>query len=143
MQPKFPFVRPRHYPNCFVIAVQLRGAPTRRQHHDVFVTLHREARHHGLVMGRKVGLCVFFGAERLCTNHSRHQMINWLVDHRAVRAIHVSELMALVHLFQPDGPLIRRLGDIPEEDRQTVHILLERAAWGTVNQWLAFLRGDL
>lgn len=143
MKPRFPFVPPRPYPNSFVIVVQLRGAPTARQRHDFFVGLHGEARHHGLVMGHKLGLCVFLGAERLCTNASRHQIINWLVDHRAVRAIEVSELMALVRLFEIRGPLIRRLGDIPDEDRQTLHILLECAAWGTVNQWLAYLRGAL
>jgi hypothetical protein len=62
MKPKFPFVRPRSYPNSFVLAVRQRGAHTRRPQRAFFGALHWEARHQGLVMGHKLGLCVFFGA---------------------------------------------------------------------------------
>jgi hypothetical protein len=143
MTPTFPFVRPRPTPNSFVLAVQLRGAPTRQQRHHFFVRLHSEARHQGLVMGQKWGLCVFFGAERLCTNHSRHQMINWLVEHSQVRTIEVSRLEALSTLFQADGPLIRALGTTAHEDKEAMRACLERAAWGAVQQWAAYLWGAL
>lgn len=147
MKPSFPFVPPRPYPNSFVLVVQLRGAPTRRQRRAFFGRLYGEARHHGLVMGHKYGLCVFFGAERLCTNHSRHQMINWLVDHEEVRAIEVSRLLALASVFAPDGPLlrsyVRALGAIPLWQKDALHVILDRAAAGAVQQWAAYLRGAL
>jgi hypothetical protein len=142
----FPFVRPRPYPNSFILAVRLRGAPTRRQQRAFFSAMHAEARHHGLVMGHKFGLCIVFGAERLCTNHSRHQMINWLVDHQAVRGIEVSQLMAFASLFSPDSernPLIRNLGPATPEQIAAVQMALHRAAYGTLLQWVAHLRGAL
>jgi hypothetical protein len=127
MTAQFPFVRPRPYPNSFVLVVQLRGGPTRRQQRAFFGALHAEARHHGLVMGHKLGLCVFFGAERLCTNHSRHQMLNWLVDHVEVRAVQVSRLVGFASVFK-DGTHDNRL---------------QRAARGTLVQWAAYLGGAL
>ena len=143
MKLRFPFVPPRPYPNSFVIAVQLRGAPTCRQRRDFFVHLHGEARRHGLVMGHKLGLCVFIGAERLCTNHSRHQIIHWLVDHEEVRLIEVSHLVGVATLFRADGPLIRALGAVPHEQKEARRKLLHRAAWGTVQQWVAYVWGAL
>lgn len=139
----YPFVPLRPYPNCFVILVQLRGAPTRRQRHDFFVRLHGEARRQGLVMGHKLGLCVFYGAERLCTNHSRHRMIDWLVDHRAVQALEISRMVALSLLIDADGPGLRGLGDLSARDKAAVRLVLAHAAAGAVLQWAAFLGGAL
>jgi hypothetical protein len=146
MKPKFPLVRIRPYPNSFVLAIRLRGAPTRRDQRAFFAGLHAEARHQGLVMGHKFGLCVFFGAERLCTGHSRHQMINWLVDHQEVRTVEVSQLVAFANLFASDpktNPLIRALRDLAPELRAFTQLALGRAACGTLAQWSAYLGGRL
>jgi hypothetical protein len=146
MKPKFPFVRIRPCPNSFVLAIRLRGAPTRRDQRAFFAALHTEARHQGLVMGHKFGLCVFFGAERLCTGHCRHQMINWLVDHPEVRAVEVGQLVAFASLFALDPkahPLMRALGGLTPELRAFAHVALLRAAYGTLVQWAAYLGGRL
>jgi hypothetical protein len=146
MKPHFPFVRIRPYPNSFVLAIRLCGAPTRRDQRAFFATLHAEARHQGMVMGHKFGLCVFFGAERLCTSHSRHQMINWLIDHEEVRTVEVSQLVAFADVFASDpkaNPLIRALRDLAPELRAFTHVALLRAAYGTLVQWAAYLGGRL
>ncbi len=146
MKPKYPLVRVRAYPNSFVLAVRLRGAPTHRDQRAFFAALRAEARHQGLVMGHKFGLCVFFGAERLCTGHSRHQMINWLVDHPEVRAVEVSQLVAFASLFATDpkaNPWMRALRDLAPELRACAHAALLRAARGALVQWAAYLGGRL
>jgi hypothetical protein len=142
-KPHFPFVRPRPYPNSFVIAVQLRAAPTNQQRRDFFVSMHSEARHHGLVMGSKLGLCVFLGAERLCTNASRHQMINWLADHSEVSTIVVSRLKGFATLFRADGPVPRALAAARHDNPDALRVAVRRVAWGTAKQWLAHVQGGL
>ncbi len=100
--------------------------------------MHAEARRLGIVMSQRLGLCLLFGAERICTTAHRHQMTTWLMDQPEVRSIQVGELFHLGDLFERDG---RRR----QQDTATVASnesdLASRLIGGLLMQWLLYLWG--
>lgn len=143
MNPDYPFVKPRRHPNCLFLVVHLRGAPCRRLRRAFFARMHAEARRLGVVLSHKLGVCLLFGAERICTSAHRHQMVAWLIDQPEVATVDVGELAHLGDIFQQklrlncvDGPLGRR-------DKHAARTLTLRIATGAVAQWTRYLSGHM
>lgn len=139
MNPEYPFVKPRRHPNSFVLTVSLRGAPSRRQRRAFFSRLYRQARGLGLVFAQKLGLCVFYNAERICGSAHRHQIVAWLTDQREVAGVAVCHLEHLADLWQqPERlptPDIRRMTQTPFEDQ----LLWRRVVTGVIKQWVCYV----
>jgi hypothetical protein len=143
MNPNDPFVKPRRHPNCLVLIVRLRGAPCRRERRAFFARMHAEARRLGVVMSHKRGVCLLFGAERICASAHRHQMVNWLIDQPEVRCVDIDELRHLGDLFQHRRLAPTQDGGLTPEQRQGARDLLRRVAAGAVAQWAMYLEGRL
>ncbi len=138
MRPEYPFVPPRRHPNCLMLIVRLRGAPCRRRRRAFFARMHAEARRLGIVMSQRLGLCLLFGAERICTTAHRHQMTTWLMDQPEVRSIQVGELFHLGDLFERDG---RRRQQDTAAVASNESDLASRLIGGLLMQWLLYLWG--
>jgi hypothetical protein len=143
MNPIYPFVKPRRHPNCVVLVVHLRHAPCRRLRRAFFTRMHAEARRLGVLMSHKLGVCLLFGAERICTTAHRHQMTTWLMDQPEVAHIEVGRLGHLGDLFLAN---FRGAGlDRPLHAHQqaAARSLMQRVAGGVVLQWAKYLTGQL
>jgi hypothetical protein len=144
MNPDHPFVKPRRHPNSLVLVVRLRHAPCRRQRRAFFARMHAEARRLGVLLSHKLGVCLLFGAERICTSAHGHQMVAWLIDQSEVAHVEVFQLVHLGDLFS------RRLriesadgAALTEPERQAGRALLRRIAIGAVAQWAQYLQGHM
>ncbi len=138
MNPDYPFVKPRRHPNCLLLIVHLRNAPCRRRRCAFFARMHAEARRLGVVMGHKLGLCLLFGAERICTTAHRHQITNWLMDQPEVEEVVVGQLVHLGNLFQRKPA---RGNGFAAADSEAVRDLTSRVVSGALIQWLLYLWG--
>jgi hypothetical protein len=143
MNPDYPFVKPHRHPNCVMLVVYLRGAPCRRERRAFFARMHAEARRLGVVLSHKLGVCLLFGAERICTTAHRHQMTTWLMDQPEVSHIDVGPLAHLANLFLPNARVAGRAGPLTAEARDAARALVRRVATGAVAQWSRYLTGEL
>jgi hypothetical protein len=125
-----------------VLIVRLRGAPCRRERRAFFARMHAEARRLGVVMSHKLGVCLFFGAERICAGAHRHQMVNWLIDQPEVRSVDVDELRHLGDLLAQRSRFAADIGPSATQ-RQAGRDLVRRVAAGAVAQWAVYLQGRL
>jgi hypothetical protein len=102
--------------------------------------MHQEARRLGVVMAQKLGLCVIYSAERICTSAHRHQIVNWLMDQPEVASISVGSLHHLGDLFSSK---LRVWSDVPlsAEARIAAQMQVYRAAAGVTKQWVGYLTG--
>jgi len=142
-EPLFPFVKPRRHPNSFALSVKLRGAPCRRLRRAFFARMHQEARRLGIVLSHKWGVCVLFGAERMCASAHRHQMVNWLIDQPEVAHVSVGSLEHLGELFSPKSRALRGRSEFTGDDVAAVRALLLRVAGGAVKQWTRYVTGGM
>ncbi|HQQ71813.1 MAG TPA: hypothetical protein PLL92_16085 [Alicycliphilus sp.] len=143
MNPDYPFVKPRRHPNCLFLVVYLRGAPCRRQRRAFFARMHAEARRLGVVLSHKLGVCLLFGAERICTSAHRHQMVAWLIDQPEVATVDVGELAHLGDIFQQKLRLSNVDGPLGRHDKHAARTLTLRIATGAVAQWTRYLSGHM
>ena len=139
----FPFVKPRRHPNSLVLTVKLHGAPCRRLRRAFFARMHQEARRLGIVLSHKRGVCVLFGAERICTTAHRHQMLNWLSDQPEVALVGIDPLGHLSDLFLPHSRLLRREGSRSADEVAAVRAVLVQVAGGAIKQWVRYVTGGL
>ncbi len=140
--PPFPFVKPRRHPNCLFLVVHLRNAPCRRLRRQFFGRMHAEARRLGIVLSHKLGVCLLFGAERICTNAHRHQMLNWLIDQPEVASVGIGELAHLADVFQRRIRAVRHDASAPLE-AAFADALAERVAGGALAQWTQYVKGRM
>lgn len=143
MNPEYPFVKPRRHPNCLFLVVHLRGAPSRRLRRAFFARMHAEARRLGVVLSHKLGVCLLFGAERICSSAHRHQMVNWLIDQPEVALVDVGELEHLADLFQRKLRVGGLVGPLSHNERVAARALARRVAAGAVAQWTQYLSGRM
>lgn len=143
MKPDFPFVKPRRHPNCLILVVQLRDAPCRRLRRAFFARMHAEARRLGVVLSHKLGVCLLFGAERICSSAHRHQMVSWLIDQPEVARVDVGDLAHLGDLFQQKRRASGLKGPASTEDHVAAQRLVTRVATGAVAQWTRYLAGHM
>lgn len=143
MKPDFPFVKPHRHPNCLILVVHLRSAPSRRYRRAFFARMHAEARRLGVVLSHKVGLCLLFGAERICTTAHRHQMVTWLIDQPEVARVEVGELVHLADVFQKASRANGTKVPTSPVERAAAQALLLRVATGAVAQWTQYLVGRM
>lgn len=143
MNPDYPFVKPRRHPNCVMLVVHLRGAPCRRLRRAFYGRMHAEARRLGVVMSRKLGACLLFGAERICGTAHRHQMSAWLMDQPEVERFEVGQLAHLGDLFGPKVRVAGSDGPLDAEEALAARALVHRLARGAVAQWITYLEGRL
>lgn len=143
MNPHFPFVKPLRHPNCLFLCVQLRGGPSRRLRRAFFARMHAEARRLVVVLSHKLGVCLLFGAERICTSAHRHQMVNWLIDQPEVATVDVGELAHLGDVFQQKLRLRCVDGPLGPRQKLTAQALISRVALGAVAQWTRYPSGHM
>lgn len=143
MNPDYPFVKPRRHPNCLFLVVHLRGAPCRRLRRAFFARMHAEARRLGVVLSHKLGVCLLFGAERICTSAHRHQMVAWLIDQPEVATVDVGELAHLGDIFQQKLRVGGLDGPLSASERAGARTLAKRVAAGAVAQWTQYLSGRM
>lgn len=140
--PAYPFVAPQRHPNCLFLVVHLHGAPCRRMRRRFFIRMHGEARRLGIVMAHKLGVCLLFGAERMCTNAHRHQMLTWLIDQPEVASVDIGDLAHLADIFQ-EAIRPMRLNDTWADAPLFPDALAKRVASGAVAQWTRYLDGRM
>jgi hypothetical protein len=143
MNPEYPFVKPRRHPNSLVLVVYLRNAPCRRLRRNFFARMHAEARRLGMVMSHKLGVCVLFGAERVCGSAHRHQIVNWLMDQPEAQRVDIGQLRHLGDLFLPRLHIEGLDGPLHDQEREGARRLMRRLGAGAVAQWVQYLQGRL
>lgn len=143
MNPQYPFVKPRRHPNSLALVVRLRGAPSLRQQRAFFARLHQEARRLGLIMGRKLNLCLFISAERICGSIHRQQLVGWLIDQKEVADVTVGRLEHLADLKAPPSHGPRAGLRLSPEDAAAVHQLILQVTGGVIKQWTSYVLGRL
>jgi hypothetical protein len=134
--------RPRGYPNCVALVLELQCRLTLRERCAFFRRLHQRSRELGLVFSHKYGACVFFGAERPCGSVHRHALTNWLSDQHEVRAVHLGQLGNLSALARhadalpPDMPFT-------QGERQAGRLVFGLLVLRVAYQWLRFIEGRI
>lgn len=135
-----------HTPNCAVFTFTLRGSPTLYERRSFQRCLHRRARELGLVLSQKHGLCIAFGAERICTNAHRHQLLTWLVDHPEVAQVELSHLHALRQIVAGQVPALQPTtahAAAWASNASTLRNAWRKAALGAARQWSSFISGRM
>lgn len=127
------------YPNSLLLIITLRPMRSSRRYRGFFECLRLHAREQGLLMAHRYGICIFFGAERICAAAHRRDLVNWLIDRPEVKEVHVYGLMHLRHLTHPQ--LARTATDISEADVQLAFQTLQCVAQGVIKYWQAYLAG--
>jgi hypothetical protein len=127
------------YPNSLLLVITLRPMRTQRRIRTFFERLRLHAREQGLLMAHKFGVCVFFGAERICNSAHRRDLVNWLIDRPEVDRVFVSGLTHLRDLTQPKRQLATH--DVRDTEIQAASLTVQRIALGVTKYWQAYLVG--
>jgi hypothetical protein len=139
---RFLRTRPRGYPNCVALVIELQYRLTLRERRAFVRRLHQRSRELGLIVSHKYGACVFIGAERVCGSVHRHALTNWLSDQPEVRVVHLGQLGNLSAMAR-HAEVLTPGASVPQDDRQAARLVFGSLALRAACQWLRFIEGRI